>query len=189
VALDAGVGRPVVGGITGGHGCGQHTDRAPHARHRRRRGRVCRGGRACRAHPCRRASPRRRDRLGRQYRSAPLRASHRRVRTRNLMEQLTGPTLPPRLSRLTDLAYDLWWTWNPLAREVFRHLDHALWRQTAHNPVLMLSLLPPEALERAAGDRHWLEEYDRAIAALDAARHDADTEWTRRMGAEATRAI
>ena len=105
------------------------------------------------------------------------------------MEQLTGPTLPPRLSRLTDLAYDLWWTWNPLAREVFRHLDHALWRQTAHNPVLMLSLLPPEALERAAGDRHWLEEYDRAIAALDAARHDADTEWTRRMGAEATRAI
>ena len=29
---------------------------------------------------------------------------------------------------------DLWWTWNP-AREVFRTLDYALWRQTAHNPV------------------------------------------------------
>ena len=45
--------------------------------------------------------------------------------------------LPARLARLPELAYDLWWTWNP-AREVFRRLDYGLWRQTAHNPVMML---------------------------------------------------
>mgnify|MGYP006150539211 CR=1 FL=1 len=37
-----------------------------------------------------------------------------------------------------ELAADLWWTWNTAAREVFRRLDYPLWRQTAHNPVLML---------------------------------------------------
>src|SRR6187549_343788 len=57
-------------------------------------------------------------------------------------------TLPARLSRLSDLANDLWWTWNP-AREVFRKLDYRLWRETAHNPVMMLNRLSLAALETA----------------------------------------
>ena len=99
------------------------------------------------------------------------------------------PALPERLARLNDLAYDLWWTWNPLAREVFKRLDHSLWRQTAHNPVLMLFLMPPESLQRASQDEHWLELFDRAVTAFDAARNDRNTLWTSRMGAEATRPI
>jgi starch phosphorylase len=99
------------------------------------------------------------------------------------------PALPERLARLNDLAYDLWWTWNPLAREVFKRLDHALWRQTAHNPVLMLFLMPPESLERASQDDRWLELFDRAVAAFDTARTDRNTLWTSRMGEDATRAI
>ena len=51
---------------------------------------------------------------------------------------------------LPELADDLWWPWNVQAREVFRRLDYPLWRQTAHNPVLMLRLISPEILvERA----------------------------------------
>jgi len=45
------------------------------------------------------------------------------------------PPLPPRVSRLNELAYDLWWSWNPEAREVFRDLDYPLWRFTDHNPL------------------------------------------------------
>ncbi len=105
------------------------------------------------------------------------------------MEQLPPSAIPERLARLSDLAYDLWWTWNPLARDVFKRLDHSLWRQTAHNPVLMLSLMPPESLQRSAEDESLLELFDRAMAALDAARHDTDTFWHRRMGAGATRVI
>src|SRR6188768_282336 len=48
------------------------------------------------------------------------------------------PPLPARISRLNDLAYDLWWSWNAEAREVFRDLDYPLWRFTDHNPVLLL---------------------------------------------------
>ena len=78
--------------------------------------------------------------------------------------------LPQRIDRLEDLAYDLWWSWTPEARNVFRTLDYPLWRQTAHNPVLMLRLVPRETLERAAGDPTWLARYDRVIARLDEVR-------------------
>jgi starch phosphorylase len=78
--------------------------------------------------------------------------------------------LPDRISRLNELAYDLWWSWNSEARDVFRSLDYPLWRLTAHNPVRMLELLPPETIERALNDRDWTAKYDLAIARLDAAR-------------------
>jgi len=78
--------------------------------------------------------------------------------------------LPNRISRLNELASDLWWSWNSDARNVFRRLDYALWRLTAHNPVRMLQLLPPETVDRALNDPEWLALYDRAIARLDAAR-------------------
>ena len=50
--------------------------------------------------------------------------------------------IPARLSRLPELARDLWWTWNA-GRDVFRRLDYSLWRQTAHNPVMMLQRISP----------------------------------------------
>ncbi len=78
--------------------------------------------------------------------------------------------LPDRISRLNELASDLWWSWNSDARNVFRRLDYALWRLTAHNPVRMLQLLPPEAIDRALADPDWLANYDRALARLDGAR-------------------
>ena len=58
--------------------------------------------------------------------------------------------LPERIKRLAELATDLWWTWTPQAREVFRLLDYTMWRQTAHNPVLMLRNLAAEQMEQAA---------------------------------------
>ncbi len=87
------------------------------------------------------------------------------------------PQPPARVSRLTELAYDLWWSWNYQAREVFRQLDYPLWRQTAHNPVLMLRLLQPEMLERATKRASWLALYDAAVAGLDQARAAHQTWW------------
>jgi len=89
--------------------------------------------------------------------------------------------IPERIKRLPELASDLWWTWNPQAREVFRLLDYPLWRQTAHNPVLMLRLISPEMLEGPARDDRFLGIYDTAIDALDAARAARDTWWQRRF--------
>jgi glycogen phosphorylase len=87
------------------------------------------------------------------------------------------PPIPERISRLPELAYDLWWSWNYQAREVFRQLDYPLWRQTAHNPVLMLRQIPPELLDRAVSRTRWLALYDTALAMLDAARAAHETWW------------
>lgn len=92
------------------------------------------------------------------------------------------PQLPDRIKRLTDLAYDLWWTWNPIAREVFRRLDYGLWRQTAHNPVLMLRSVTPDQLAVLANDAEFVRLYDAAIEALDRARGAQDTWWLHQFG-------
>ncbi len=83
--------------------------------------------------------------------------------------------LPERINRLEELGYDLWWSWTAEARNVFRRLDYTLWRQTAHNPVLMLRQLPRERITQAAEDPEWLVLYDRAIARLEAARAARNT--------------
>ena len=84
-------------------------------------------------------------------------------------------TLPDRIHRLHDLAYDLWWSWTPDARSLFRTLDYSLWRMTAHNPVRMLMVAPATTLERAAADPAWLATYDRVIERLDDVRAARNT--------------
>src|SRR6185503_1791375 len=50
------------------------------------------------------------------------------------MNRYSGlPPLPARLSRLSELAVDLWWSWHRDARSVFRRLDYTLWRAAGHN--------------------------------------------------------
>ncbi len=104
------------------------------------------------------------------------------------MTPVDVPPLPERLSRLFELACDLWWTWHP-AREVFRSLDYPLWRRTAHNPVRLLRELPFGQLERAANDPKFLGRYDAAIAAMDANRSHKGTWWDRTVGTDPSRAV
>ncbi len=94
------------------------------------------------------------------------------------MNRYSGlPSIPERLSRLPELAIDIWWSWHPTARSVFRRLDYQLWRATAHNPVRMLWVIPRAQLEAAAIDPRFLDVYDRAIAELDDARSARHTWW------------
>ena len=94
--------------------------------------------------------------------------------------RVNNPIIPERLRRLPEIAGDLWWTWNIQAREVFRQLDYPLWRQTAHNPVLMLRNVSQEMLNGAVSDAKFLAAYDAAVEALDAARSARDTWWQKR---------
>lgn len=71
------------------------------------------------------------------------------------------PSLPPALSALKDLAYNLWWTWNSEAIELFRRLDRDAWETSGHNPVLMLGLIEQCRLEDAAKDDGFLAHLER----------------------------
>ena len=100
----------------------------------------------------------------------------------------TLPPRPSRISRIDELAVDLWWSWNE-ARAVFRRLDYGVWRSTDHNPVRMLWAIPPERLEQAAHDPQFLALYDRAVDALDAARAARNTWWAKTAAPHDGRAI
>jgi starch phosphorylase len=84
-----------------------------------------------------------------------------------LREFLVRPALPPALSRLSELAYNLLWTWDHNLRTIFRRLDPALWKACGNNPVLMLGRISQAALERAANDPRYIALYRRACERLD----------------------
>lgn len=75
--------------------------------------------------------------------------------------------IPAKISRLQELAYNLWWSWNPDARALFRHLDMTLWRNTQHNPVQMLKEISPERLQEAAKDSLFNRYYNKVTMSLD----------------------
>jgi starch phosphorylase len=75
--------------------------------------------------------------------------------------------LPSRIHRLHELALDVWWSWRPVARQVFRRLDYDLWRATSHNPVRMLRTIDQARLAAAAQDPDFLALYDESMARLD----------------------
>jgi starch phosphorylase len=77
-------------------------------------------------------------------------------------EFLVRPALPPALSRMSDLAYNLLWSWDHNIRSLFRRLDPALWKTCGHNPVLMLGRVSQATLERTAADPRFLAAYRRA---------------------------
>jgi glycogen phosphorylase len=68
------------------------------------------------------------------------------------------PILPAALEPLREMSFNLWWTWEPAARRLFRHLDHDLWNRTNHNPVRMLQLSRQARLEELAQDKIFLRE-------------------------------
>ncbi len=72
------------------------------------------------------------------------------------------PSLPDKLKQLWDLAYNLWWCWNPEAIDLFRRMDRDLWEQVYHNPVAMLGIISPEQLEQLAADDGFLAHMERA---------------------------
>jgi starch phosphorylase len=75
--------------------------------------------------------------------------------------------MPARISRLYELAYNLWWSWHPEARALYISLDPDLWEQVGHNPVRFLSEVEPQKLEQAAVNDDYLKQYDKVIGDFD----------------------
>lgn len=68
------------------------------------------------------------------------------------------PKLPVELEPLREIVYNLWWTWEPAARKLFRHLDPELWHRTNHNPLRMLQLSRQARLHELAEDDDFLRD-------------------------------
>ncbi len=75
--------------------------------------------------------------------------------------------LTPRLARLADLAYDLWWSWHRDSRDLFKQFDRTLWTTTRHNPVRILRETPQERIAVLTKDPAFLRDLDVVLMELD----------------------
>jgi starch phosphorylase len=64
--------------------------------------------------------------------------------------------------KLRELAQNLWWSWQPDTRAIFRNLDPALWRTVHHNPVALLERMDPEEVTRRVQDLELQTRIDQA---------------------------
>ncbi len=78
------------------------------------------------------------------------------------------PAIPMELRFLEELAHNLWWCWHQSAIELFRRIDPFMWKQSGHNPVRFLNLLPQLRLEELARDSSFIAQL-----------HDVETEYDR----------
>ncbi len=75
--------------------------------------------------------------------------------------------LPNRILRLSELAYNLWWTWQPEAVRLFGRLDYDLWERLGHNPIRFLREIRQARLRKAAKDKEYLAIYDSVFEKFD----------------------
>ena len=85
------------------------------------------------------------------------------------------PKLPEPLEPLREIALNLWWTWQPDARRLFRHLDPDLWHRTNHSPLRMLQLSKQARLQEVAADEDFKREMNAFHGKLKAYMKQKDT--------------
>jgi len=83
--------------------------------------------------------------------------------------------LPRRIDGLSELAYNLWWSWHIEARQLFKALDNPLWKATGHNPVKLLQQIAPYRLVAAAQDPLFLKKYDSVMSDFKDAMSEGNT--------------
>jgi len=72
--------------------------------------------------------------------------------------------LPQELEELKELAFNLWWSWHPAARMLFKRLNREAWKNGYHNPIKMLKELPGDVLQSASKDPEYLHQYHSVMA-------------------------
>ena len=75
--------------------------------------------------------------------------------------------LPAKISRLRELAHNLWWAWNPRGRELFSAIDPKLWEGMGNNPVRMLETVSAERLLEASGNASYMSLYNQIFRQFD----------------------
>ncbi|MEN9218141.1 MAG: alpha-glucan family phosphorylase, partial [Gloeomargarita sp. DG_2_bins_126] len=65
--------------------------------------------------------------------------------------------LPQILQPLATLAFNYWWTWSGQQLRLFSTIDHQLWEECHHNPVLFLQKVSRERLDEVATDPEYVQ--------------------------------
>ena len=94
------------------------------------------------------------------------------------------PRVPEGLESLRSLAFNLWWSWNYDALELFKELDPVLWEQCGHSPVKMLRLVRQSRLESLAKDKSYRDRVEKMHDRLQQYLQRKDTWFTKNLPKE-----
>ncbi|QQL44501.1 alpha-glucan family phosphorylase [Sulfuriroseicoccus oceanibius] len=70
------------------------------------------------------------------------------------------PKLPERLEPLRQIVMNIWWSWEPEARGLFREINPELWHRVNHSPIRMLQLASQDRLVELSRDPDYLHRLD-----------------------------
>jgi starch phosphorylase len=77
--------------------------------------------------------------------------------------------------KLLELGQNLWWSWQPDIRAIFRELDPETWRLVYHNPVALLQRLPAEEIGRRVQDMEMQTRINQAHRRLQSYLHGGES--------------
>ena len=78
-----------------------------------------------------------------------------------------NPQLPKRIGKLSEIANNLWWSWNTEFLRLFKIIDSDLWETCEKNPVKFLKRVSQDRLEAVVENTDFLREYDRLAKEFD----------------------
>ena len=73
------------------------------------------------------------------------------------------PQLPQRINKLSEIANNLWWSWNTEYLRLFEVMDPDLWEVSEKNPVKFLKMISQERIEKIINDQDFLKKYDKVV--------------------------
>jgi len=78
----------------------------------------------------------------------------------NLKEINVKSNLPTSLSKLEEIAHNIWWTWDSNAKNLFRQIDREAWIKASSNPVLLLNILDYDKLVALGKNTEFTQKVD-----------------------------
>ena len=85
--------------------------------------------------------------------------------TRYVLE--VRPRIPRRLTRLAELADNLWYSWDRPTRYLFAQLNPRLWDAVGHSPKALLNRVDEQRLVDAVDDPLYMDRFNRVLSAYD----------------------
>ena len=67
-------------------------------------------------------------------------------------EVVIKSSMPAGLEKLQEMAYNIWWSWNFEAKNLFKEMDPDLWLECGKNPIKLLEAIPYRKLQELAAD-------------------------------------
>ena len=82
----------------------------------------------------------------------------------NWMDLNVHANLPKNLSKLQEIANNLWWVWNSDAKNIFRRIDLDAWHQAQSNPIVLLNTISYDRMLELSKDQEFMAQLDKIYA-------------------------